>query len=195
LPQASIAPLRFERWQNGSSSRLRRDEKVDEKSLAQIAKTLGTSKKEVKRAIEDLKRRGLAREEGGKIVLSPLAMRRAVSDVQRKLAAVLSGYLPTENPYIVRRAGKPEGKPQILNTRVLVEYIANYFNEGWGVGEIQREFPFLTREEIEAAIQYYLNHKEEIDRDREESERMYRVINLNCSLMNHCRIENRSAGS
>jgi uncharacterized protein (DUF433 family) len=70
--------------------------------------------------------------------------------------------------------GKPEGKPQILNTRVLVEYIANYFNEGWGVGEIQREFPFLTREEIEAAIQYYLNHKEEIDRDREESERMYR---------------------
>jgi uncharacterized protein (DUF433 family) len=107
-------------------------------------------------------------------VLSPLAMRRAVSDVQRKLAAVLSGYLPTENPYIVRRAGEPEGKPQILNTRVLVEYIANYFNEGWGVGEIQREFPFLTREEIEAAIQYYLNHKEEIDRDREESERMYR---------------------
>ena len=43
-----------------------------------------------------------------------------------------------------------------------------------GVGEIQKEFPFLTREEIEAAIRYYLNHKEEIDRDREESERMYR---------------------
>jgi uncharacterized protein (DUF433 family) len=106
--------------------------------------------------------------------LSLLAMRRAISDVQRKLAAILSGYIPTENPYIVRRTGKPEGKPQILNTRVLVEYIANYFNEGWGVGEIQREFPFLTREEIEAAIQYYLNHKEEIDRDREESERMYR---------------------
>jgi uncharacterized protein (DUF433 family) len=147
---------------------------MDGRSLALMAKALGVSKKEVKRAIEDLKRRGLAREEKGRIVLSPLAMRRAISDVQRKLAAILSGYIPTENPYIVKRAGKPEGKPQILNTRVLVEYIANYFNEGWGVGEIQREFPFLTREEIEAAIQYYLNHKEEIDRDREESERMYR---------------------
>jgi uncharacterized protein (DUF433 family) len=113
------------------------------------------------------------READGEL-LSLLAMRQAISDVQRKLAAILSGYIPTENPYIVKRAGKPEGKPQILNTRVLVEYIANYFNEGWGVGEIQREFPFLTREEIEAAIQYYLNHKEEIDRDREESERMYR---------------------
>ena len=146
---------------------------MDEKSLAQIAKTLGTSKQEVKEAIEDLKRRGLAREEKGRIVLSPLAMRRAISDVQRKLAAILSGYIPTENPYIVKRAGKPEGKPQILNTRVLVEYIANYFNEGWGVGEIQKEFPFLTREEIEAAIRYYLNHKGEIDREREESERMY----------------------
>jgi uncharacterized protein (DUF433 family) len=118
-------------------------------------------------------------------------MKRAISDVQRKLAAILSGYIPTENPCIVRKVGKP----QILNTRVLVEYIANYFNEGWGVEEIQKEFPFLTREEIEAEIQYYLNHKEEIDRDREESERMYRVINLSCSLMNHCRIENRSAGS
>ena len=147
---------------------------MDEKSLAQIAKALGASRKEIKRAIEDLKRRGLAREEKGGIILSPLAMRRAISDVQRKLAAFLSGYLPTENPYIVRKAGKPEGKPQILNTRIFVEYIANYFNEGWGVGEIQKEFPFLTREEIEAAIRYYLNHKEEIDREREESERMYR---------------------
>ena len=147
---------------------------MDERSLAQIAKALGTSKQEIKKAIEDLKRRGLAREEKGRVVLSPLAMRRAISDVQRKLAALLSGYIPTENPYIVKKAGKPEGKPQILNTRVFVEYIANYFNEGWGVGEIQREFPFLTKEEIEAAIQYYLNHKEEIDREREESERMYR---------------------
>jgi len=31
----------------------------------------------------------------------------------------------------------------------------------------------LTREEIEAVIQYYLNHKEEIGRGREESEKMY----------------------
>jgi len=36
---------------------------VDERSLAQIAKALGTSKQEIKKAIEDLKRRGLAREE------------------------------------------------------------------------------------------------------------------------------------
>jgi len=38
-------------------------EKVDERSLAQIAKALGTSKQEIKKAIEDLKRKGLAKEE------------------------------------------------------------------------------------------------------------------------------------
>lgn len=141
--------------------------------FAQWAKVIGTSEEEVKKAFKELKRKGLVREEKGRIIPSPLAMRRATSDVQRKLASILSGYFLTENPFIVKRAGKPEGKPQILNTRILVEYIANYFNEGWSLNEIQREFPFLTREEIEAAVQYYLNHKEEIDRDRKESERLY----------------------
>lgn len=141
--------------------------------LTEWAKAIGASLKQVREAWEDLKYRGLAREEEGKISLSPLAMRRALSDVQRRLASHLSGYLLTENPYIVRKAGNPPGKPQILNTRIFVEYIANYFRDGWGVLEIQKELPFLTKEEIEAAIQYYLNHRKEIDREREESERMY----------------------
>jgi hypothetical protein len=41
------------------------------------------------------------------------------------------------------------------------------------VTDIQRDLPQLTREEIEAAIQYYLNHREEIERDTRRSHEIY----------------------
>lgn len=127
----------------------------------------------VREAWEDMQRRGLVAVEAGEVMVSPLAMRRATSDTQRRLAAHLSGYLLTENPFIVRRAGEPPGSATILNTRIAVEHIANYFNEGWGVTEIERELPVLTREEIEAAIQYFLNHRDEIARDVQRSRQIY----------------------
>jgi len=44
-------------------SKSKGERKMDERSLAQIAKALRTSKQKIKKAIEDLKRRGLTREE------------------------------------------------------------------------------------------------------------------------------------
>jgi uncharacterized protein (DUF433 family) len=134
---------------------------------------IGVSPDEVKIAWEDLQRRGLVSVKSGKVTVSPWAMRRATSDVQRRLAAHLSGYLLTENSYIVRRAGDPPGCATILNTRIAVEHIANYFKEGWGVTDIQRDLNLLTREEIEAAIQCYLNHREEIEQDMQRSRELY----------------------
>lgn len=130
-------------------------------------------KDEVMALWQDLLRRGLASVEPGAIKLSPLAMRRANSDAQRQLAAHLAGYLLTENSYIVRRAGNPPGLPGILNTRISVEQIACYFKDGWGVTEIARDLPVLTRAEIEAAIQYYLNHRAEIERDLRRNRELY----------------------
>src|SRR5215813_10133736 len=102
------------------------------------ATATGASADEVAAAWHDLVRRGLAAESTGQITLSPLALRRATSDTQRRLAARLSGYLLTENSFIVRRAGSPPGPPGlpcILNTRIAVEQIASYFKDGWGVTE------------------------------------------------------------
>jgi uncharacterized protein (DUF433 family) len=137
------------------------------------ATALGVGMEEVQAAWEDLRRRGLVAVNSDQVTVSPLAMRRATSDAQRRLAAHLSGYLLTENSYIVRRPGDPPGSPYILNTRIAVEHIANYFKEGWGVTDIERDLDFLTREEIEAAIQYYLNHREEIERDLQRSRELY----------------------
>src|SRR6266566_2368481 len=79
-------------------------------------------------------------------------LRRPGFDAERSLAAHLSGYLLTENSFVVRQAGDPPGLPCILDTRITVEHIANYFREGWGVTEIERDLDLLTRAEIEAAI-------------------------------------------
>ncbi len=141
--------------------------------LRNWAVAIGVDTEEVKIAWQELERRGLVATRRGKITVSPLALRRATSDGQRRLAAHLSGYLLTENSFIVRRAGNPPGLPCILNTRIAVEQIANYFKDGWGVTEIARDLPILTREEIEAAIQYYLNHRAEIEQDLRRNRELY----------------------
>jgi uncharacterized protein (DUF433 family) len=137
------------------------------------AGAVAATAEEVKAAWDDLRRRRLATAEGETVTVSPLAMRRANSQVQRRLAAHLGGFLLTENAFIVRRAGDPPGSPSILNTRITVERIALAFKEGSGVTDIQRDLPQLTREEIEAAIQYYLNHREDIERALRRSQAIY----------------------
>jgi uncharacterized protein (DUF433 family) len=137
------------------------------------ASSTDLSVEQVKAACEELRRRRLLSMKRDKVEVSPLAMRRSVSDAERRLAAHLAGYLLTENSFIVRRAGNPPGLPSILDTRITVEQIANYFKEGCGVTEIESDLDLLTRPEIEAAIQYYLNHREEIERDMRRSQELY----------------------
>ncbi|HEV2666034.1 MAG TPA: DUF433 domain-containing protein [Blastocatellia bacterium] len=151
MSETSSAAARFEEW----------------------AAAITASVEETAAAWHDLVRRGLAKIEAGAVTISPLAMRRATSDTQRRLASQLSGYLLTENPFIVRRAGAQTGLPCILNTRIAVEQIAGYFKDGWGVTEIEHDLPILKREEIEAAIQYYLNHRAEIERDLQQGRELY----------------------
>jgi uncharacterized protein (DUF433 family) len=141
--------------------------------LESWAVAVGAPQGEIETAWQDLLRRGLAAVKSGKVLVSPLALRRANSQVQRRLAAHLGGFLLTENSFIVRRVGTPPGSPSILNTRITVEHIALCFKEGCGVTDIQRDLPQLTREEIEAAIQYYLNHREEIERDLRRGRAVY----------------------
>ncbi len=147
--------------------------KVNKLPFEAWAAAVGATAGEVQAAWEDLRRRRLGTVKGSKTLVSPLAMRRANSPVQRRLAAHLCGFLLTENSFVVRRPGDPPGNPTILNTRITVEHIAFYFKEGWGLTDMQRDLPQLTREEIEAAIQYYLNHREDIERDMRRSRAIY----------------------
>lgn len=46
------------------------------------------------------------------------------------------------------------GKKRIAGTRISVDVIANYLSQGYGIAEIRRDYPHLTNEQIQAAIDY-----------------------------------------
>ena len=46
------------------------------------------------------------------------------------------------------------GKPIIAGTRISVEVILEFLGGGMEIKEILKEFPFLTKEQIQAAISY-----------------------------------------
>jgi len=60
------------------------------------------------------------------------------------------------------------GRPIIKGTRISIANIAGYYLMGLSPEEIQRELPHLHLAQIYDALAYYLDHRETIDRDREE---------------------------
>lgn len=64
---------------------------------------------------------------------------------------------------------KLEGQPAHLERvpRVRIAQIAmDYLEHGWSVDEMCRQHPYLSLPEAHAAMAYYFDHQEEIDRDR-----------------------------
>jgi uncharacterized protein (DUF433 family) len=46
------------------------------------------------------------------------------------------------------------GKPVIRGTRLAVEFIVELLGQGWSESEILRNYPGLTREDIQACLAY-----------------------------------------
>ena len=72
--------------------------------------------------------------------------------------------------YIVQDEGICRGKPRIAGTRMKVQHIAlEYVHAGLSVDEICKSHPHLTRAQIHAALSYYYDHQDEIEKDIRES--------------------------
>ena len=56
--------------------------------------------------------------------------------------------------YITYNSGILGGKPIIAGTRMSVESVMELLSSGMGTNEILKEYPFLTKEKISAAIEY-----------------------------------------
>lgn len=56
--------------------------------------------------------------------------------------------LITQNPNILG------GKPIIVGTRMSVETILELISSGMGINDLVKEYPFLKKEQIQAAINY-----------------------------------------
>lgn len=49
------------------------------------------------------------------------------------------------------------GKPRLRGTRMSIDVIASYFSNGYGVKDIKRDYPHLTKQQIKDAIEYLDN--------------------------------------
>lgn len=74
--------------------------------------------------------------------------------------------IPTDIKYIVRTPGVYGGKPRIEGHRIAVHDIAESYNMGLTPERIVAEhYPTLTLAQVYAALLYYHEHKDEIDRE------------------------------
>jgi uncharacterized protein (DUF433 family) len=84
------------------------------------------------------------------------------------------GVLPVIREHIVQTSGTCWGKPRIAGTRIKVEQVVIWHERmGMSPREIVSEWPHLTLADVHAALTYYHDHRDEIDRDLAEGERLF----------------------
>lgn len=81
--------------------------------------------------------------------------------------------LDASHPLITRYQGVAGGEPVIAGTRVTVRAIVEYDRLYQDAERTLRAVPHLTREQIQAALGYYNDHKLEIEKYIAENDRAY----------------------
>ena len=69
-------------------------------------------------------------------------------------------------PHIVKEPGSPARLERHSRTRVAM-IVVDYQGRGWSAEEIVRQYPYLSLAEVHAALAYYHDHREEIEREIE----------------------------
>lgn len=70
---------------------------------------------------------------------------------------------PSEHPLITRQPGVCGGEPIIAGTRTPVRAIVEHVRLGDSIEDILEHLPYLTKEQVHAALDYYRQHKLQID--------------------------------
>lgn len=81
---------------------------------------------------------------------------------------------PTDTKYIVRDPDVLGGKPTIAGHRIAVHHIAWWYSQNESAEQIARDF-HLAPAEVHAALVYYYDHKDEIDRELLEEDAEHRA--------------------
>jgi uncharacterized protein (DUF433 family) len=87
------------------------------------------------------------------------------------------GLLPVIREHIVKTPGTCWGKPRVAGTRIKVEQVVIWHEQmAMGAEEIVSKWPHLTLADVYAALAYYHDHRDEIDRDLAEGERLFEEL-------------------
>lgn len=70
----------------------------------------------------------------------------------------------------------PDGVIRIKGHRINLEHVVYEYNQGMSMEELLERFPSLSKEKIQACLDYYLAHRQEVDdfirRSNEEFEEL-----------------------
>jgi len=89
----------------------------------------------------------------------------------------LEAVLPVSREHIVKTPGTCWGKPRIAGTRIKVEQVVIWHERmGMRPDEIVSKWPHLKLADIYAALTYYHDHTDEIERDISEGERLFEEL-------------------
>lgn len=103
----------------------------------------------------------------GSSAISDMMLRmRAASESQDQVADM---DVSREHIEIVEGAGGPKARIRGHRIRV-VDVVGWYEQAGMSADEILEEFPTITKADIYAALAYYWDHKEELDRKMADDE-------------------------
>jgi uncharacterized protein (DUF433 family) len=85
--------------------------------------------------------------------------------------------VPVISEHIVKTPGTCWGNPRIAGTRIKVEQVVIWHEQmGMSPADIASRWPHLTLADIHAALAYYHDHRDEIDADLAEGERLYEEL-------------------
>jgi uncharacterized protein (DUF433 family) len=77
-------------------------------------------------------------------------------------------------PHVEKLEGQPARLERIPRIRV-AQLVMDYLEHGWSVDEMCHQHPYLSLAEAHAAMAYYFDHQDEIDREiRAEIEQVER---------------------
>jgi uncharacterized protein (DUF433 family) len=75
------------------------------------------------------------------------------------------------HPFVEETPGIGGGYPQVRGTRIPVRTIVAYHRAYDDVSRIQCMFPYLTREQIQGALDYYDQYPDRVDEDFQRNAR------------------------
>jgi uncharacterized protein (DUF433 family) len=85
--------------------------------------------------------------------------------------------LPLSREHIVQTPDTCRGKPRIAGTRIKVEQVVLWHErQGMSPAEIVSKWPHLTLADVHAALTYYHDHREAIEADLADGERLFEEV-------------------
>jgi uncharacterized protein (DUF433 family) len=77
----------------------------------------------------------------------------------------------SEHPFVEETPGVGGGYPQVRGTRIPVRTIVAHYRALRDLDRIREMFPYLTREQIQGALDYYAECPGRVDEDFRRNER------------------------